>query len=191
MPVEIRYDAGFRFDDPLVRYDSFYPDPPINTVMPTDNRISATITPANKSAVTASLASIRTTLNFLVNLTEEERKRLPKIKDKTAGFDIKAANYMTARPDLVPGFVNVAELAKDRSLMTDLSDIIRDCSMLLESLQDTLMLAGSETLMAELSFYQNVRQASQRGVVGADTIYNDLKLRFPGRSPAPPTPPTP
>ena len=51
--------------------------------------------------------------------------------------------------------------------------------------------------MADLSFFQTVRQASKRDVPGADTIYDDLKVRFPGvagdlEEPEPlPTPPTP
>ena len=59
------------------------------------------------------------------------------------------------------------------------------------------MRVGSEIWMADLSFYQTVRQASKRDVPGADTIYDDLKVRFPGvagdlEEPEPlPTPPTP
>jgi hypothetical protein len=48
---------------------------------------------------------------------------------------------------------------------------------------------NSELMMADLSFYQNVRQAAKRGRPGADTIYNDLRVRFPGGNPQPPTPP--
>jgi hypothetical protein len=42
------------------------------------------------------------------------------------------------------------------------------------------MLVGNEIWMADLSFYQSTRQAAQRDVPGADTVYDDLKLRFPG-----------
>jgi len=42
-------------------------------------------------------------------------------------------------------------------------------------------LVASWGWLSDLSFYQNVRQASQRGVVGADTVYADLNARFPGR----------
>ena len=56
----------------------------------------------------------------------------------------------------------------------------------------------SEIWLADLSFYQNACQAAKRDVPGADTIYDDLKERFPGvggdpeEEPTPtPTPPTP
>ena len=162
--------------------------------MPTDNRISATILAADKTAILAAIATIRTKLPFLVNLTPAERQGLPKMADKTLAFDVKCAGYMAAHPELVPSYVSVPELVKDRALMTDLNDIARELGMVTAGLDDTIMLAGSEAYMADLSFYQNVRQAAQRGVTGASHIYTDLNSRFPGRSsaapaPAPVTPP--
>ena len=56
-----------------------------------------------------------------------------------------------------------------------------ELSPLCEGLDDTIMLANSDNLMGDLAFYQNVKQAASRGVVGANTIYDDLKTRFPGR----------
>ena len=41
------------------------------------------------------------------------------------------------------------------------------------------MLANSDNMVGDLAFYQNVRQAAKRGVVGAGSIC-DLKTRFPG-----------
>ena len=156
--------------------------------MPTDNRISATLAPADKTAVLAAIATIKTKLPFLVNLSPDERRQLPKMSDKKIGFDQKCAGYMTSNPELIPSFVNVAELGKDRTLAADLNDIARQLSELAEGVSDTTMLALSEAYMTDLSFYQNVRQAAQRGVVGADSIYGDLNTRFPGRSAAKPTP---
>jgi hypothetical protein len=149
--------------------------------MPSDNRISASLAAADKAAVLAAIQTIRTKLPFLVNLTAEERKVLPKMGDKTLAFDQKCAGYMTAHPELVPGFVSTAELAKDRTLAADLNDIARELGQVAEGVDDTTMLALSEAYMADLSFYQNVRQAAQRGVVGVDSIYDDLNQRFPGR----------
>ena len=124
-----------------------------------------------------------------MNLTTVERKELPKLGDRTVAFDEKCAGYMATHPELVPSFVATAELTKDRVLRNDLADIFRELSMVVEGVEDTMLLVGSEAYMADLSFYQNVRQAAQRGVVGADSIYDDLRVRFPGRPPSAPTPP--
>lgn len=187
--VPIRYDTpGLTWDMPGLAWDGFIDNQ--NTSMPSDNRISAVLAPASKSAVLAAIATIRTNLPFLINLTLEERRLLPKMGDKTIAFDQKCASYMNAHPELVPSYVSTAELAKDRALVNDLHDIARELGQVAEGIDDTIMLAGSEAYMADLSFYQNVRQAAQRGVVGADAIYSDLNQRFPGRPPKPSTPPT-
>lgn len=180
------WDSG-NWDSPGFHWDGAQP----NIAMPSDNRISVTLSPADKAAVLAAITTIKTKLPFLVNLTMEERRQLNKMSDKTIAFDQKCAAYMVSRPELVPSFVVVAELTKDRVLMNDLNDIARELSQVAEGVDDTAMLAGSEAYMSDLSFYQNVRQAAQRGVVGADAIYSDLKQRFPGRSgtPVTPTPP--
>jgi hypothetical protein len=194
MSQPLTYDSGLTYDSPGLVWDGQSISQ--NTVMPTDNRISAVLAPADKTAILDAIEVIRTKLPFLVNLSATERRQLPKMSDKTIAFDEKCASYMAAQPDLVPSYVNVAELTKDRALRVALMDILQQLKQLVEGLDDTTMLAASEAYTADLSFYQNVRQAAQRGVIGADTIYNDLKQRFPGRAgngsstPAP-TPPTP
>ena len=60
---------------------------------------------------------------------------------------------------------------------------------LCESVSDTKLVLGSEIYLADLAYYGNVRQAAKRGRAGADTIYNDLRTRFPGGNPRPATPP--
>jgi hypothetical protein len=181
MPQPLTYDSGVAFDTPGLVWDG--DNLQTYTAMPTDNRISAVIAPADKAAVLAAIQTIRTKLPFLVNLSVDERSHLPKMSDKTVAFDAKCASYMTNHPELVPSFVNTTELAKDRALRNDLLDIQHELAQAAEGVDDTIMLASSEAYMADLSFYQNVRQAAQRGVVGSDTIYNDLQARFPGRPP--------
>ena len=159
--------------------------------MPDDNRISAQLTDANKAAVLQKIGEIRALLPFLLNLTPDERQTLPKLGDKTLGFDEKCASHMAQNPKLVPGFVDAAELEKDRALRTPLSDVVRELDSLTQAVDDTVTLVGHEIYMAELAFYQNVRQAAKRGVSGAQAIYDDLKDRFPGSGATPAGPPTP
>lgn len=151
--------------------------------MSSDNRISVSISPETKAQVIAKIRELKSLMPFLINLTLDERKDIVKLKDKSVAFDQKCASYMAARPELIPGFIDTAELTKDRALMADLADIFRELNMLNEGVEDTMSLAGSEAFMADLAFYQSVRQAAKRGVPGSDAIYYDLRLRFPGRPP--------
>ena len=152
---------------------------PINT-MPNDNRISQSISPADKAAVLTHITAIRTLLPWLINLTKTERIAMPKLGPASLAFDEHCKAYMASTPNLVPPFVDVAEVNKDRALRLDLADIIREAKKLCEALDDTRMVVGSEIWMADLSFYQTTRQAARRDIQGADAVYDDLRARFPG-----------
>ena len=51
-----------------------------------ENQISASLTPANRQAVMDAIATIKDKLPFLVDLTTEERRTLPKMGDKSRAF---------------------------------------------------------------------------------------------------------
>jgi len=51
---------------------------------------------------------------------------------------------------------------------------------LVNLVDDTMLLSGSEAYMASLAFYNYIKGAEKAGVAGADMIYDDLKKRFPG-----------
>ena len=51
----------------------------------------------------------------------------------------QCASYMASNPELVPGFVEVADLSKDRCLRLPLANVFRSLSELTEAVDDTLM----------------------------------------------------
>jgi hypothetical protein len=166
---------------------------PIQRIMASDNRISLELTTEQKASILSAVSALKAALDgLLTNLTPEEKQSLPRIGDNTLAFDEKCAAYMASRADLVPSFLDTAEMAKDRKLVADLLPFFRELSPLCSGLEDTIMLANSDNLVGDLAFYQNVKQAAKRGVQGAGTIYDDLKTRFPGRpkkdAPPPPAP---
>lgn len=168
---------------------------PTITHMPNDNRISAAMTEVTKDLILTKLGEIRALMPFLLNLTPEERQELPKLGDKTLAFDQKCKTGMEQNPVLVPGYVVPAEVQKDRDLRDPVVEVETAMKAVFDSVRDTGLLLGTEILMADLSFYQNVRQAAKRGVPGAQALYDELRERFPGGGgtpqPPPPTPPTP
>ena len=190
-------DSSISWDSPAagLTWDGIVSLPNKPNTMPNDNRVSATVSAADKALVLAKLTEIKALLPFLLNLTKDERIQLPKLGSASLLFDEQCASYMASAPNLIPPFVDSAEVTKDRNLRLVLADILREVKKLCEQLDDTVLLVGSEIWMADLSFYQTVRQAARRDVPGADTIYDDLKERFPGvagdpeeEPPAPPPP---
>jgi len=160
--------------------------------MSTDNRISAEINPKVKQEILAKIGEIEALLPFLISLTPEDRRKIPHIATERGAMDDAFARQMATYPDLVPNFVDTAELARDRVLRSDLLDVLARVDALQEKLQDTVQAVGSDIYQAFLAFYANVQQAAKRGLTSAGTILNDLKRFFPrsGRaSSAPATPP--
>jgi hypothetical protein len=150
--------------------------------MPDSNRISTAISAEDQAAIMAAIITIKKKLPFLISLLPDERRELPKLGPKTLGFDERCASYMVSNPELVPAFVDLNEVVKDRTLRTGLADIVRELGSLSDSASDTLTLVSHEIYSADLAFYQNVRQAAKRGVLNAQTVLTDLGSRFPGRT---------
>jgi len=156
-----------------------------------DNRISATLSPADKTAILTKLGEINTLLPFLLNLTADEKSSLPKMSSIRDGMDEAFAQEMAAHPEMVPNFVDMTEVEKDRALRTALRDLHQQMCALCEGLEDTLTAAGVDTYLAYLSFYNNVKQAAKRNVPGANTVLDNLKRFFPRGGGTPPPPPAP
>ena len=195
MPTPLAWDSNLTWDSnqPGIAWDAMASTTSPNRPMASDNRISLEISAAQKAAIVSAVTALKTALQgIVINLTKEERQSLPKIGDKTLAFDEKCKAYMAARPELVPSFLDMAELTKDRTAIDDLLPCLRELAPLCEGLEDTITLAYSDVYVADLAFHQNVKQAAKRGIPGTDTIYDDLKTRFPGRPKVElPTPPTP
>lgn len=157
-----------------------------------DNHISATLSAADKAAILTKLTEITALLPFLINLTAEEKSSLPKMSAIRDGMDEAFSQEMAAHPEMVPNFVDMTEVGKDRAIRTALRDLHQQMCALCEGLEDTLTAAGVDTYLAYLSFYNNVKQAAKRNVPGANTVLDNLKRFFPrGGTPPPPTPPNP
>ena len=148
--------------------------------MPDYNRISAELIDQDIAELRALVTAARSKLPFLIGLTTQERKELAKLGEKTVGFDEKIQAYMLTNPEFQPGFVDPAEVRKDRLLRTRFMSFFPDFMTLAEHMEDTMTILGNEILMADLAYYQSVREAARRGVPGAQQIYDDLRTRFPG-----------
>lgn len=147
------------------------------------NQISATLSPEDVQNILNAVYTIHGYLPFLVNMTPDERRTYPKMGDRTIPFVGKSLDYSKNNYQLVPPFLDVMEFDKDISLVTALTTIARPMRSLLEGIEDTILLAGSEAYTAALLFYQAVKLAAQMNIPGVKTIYDDLRERFPGRGP--------
>lgn len=156
--------------------------------MANDNKISASISAQDMTDIMAAFATIKAKLPFLINLTPAEKRRMPNISTERGGMVDTFTTEMGLHADLIPTYVDMTELQKDTALITQL-EVIRACANeLCEGINDTHQAVGSDMYLAYLSFYNNVKQAAKRAVLGSDAIYQNLR-RFFQRGSTPSAPP--
>ena len=150
-------------------------------IMAQENQLSFAITQQQMSDILAAIATLKQKLPFVIGLTNQQRHDMLKLGDKTVGFEEKCATYMGNRPDLIPPYIDMVELGKDRAARAQVGTIMRALAEVTQSLDDTDMQLSHEILLPDMSFYNNVQLSAHNNVPGAQEIYDDLSERFPGR----------
>lgn len=150
--------------------------------MPNDNQVSATLTDANITDILTHLTAIETLLPFLISRAAGDNNVM--LGEKSVGFDEKCAAYMASNSQFIPGYVNPAEVLKDRALRTQFNKFLPRLGLLAAKAQDTYDVVGNEMMMADLAYYNSTGDAAKRGITSAGDIHDDLATRYPGRSSA-------
>ena len=144
-----------------------------------ENRTSIEIPAADLQAIKASLQNIQSLLApYVIALTPEQRKKLPKMSDGTEPFVDKALDYSINSPEFLPAYVNQADFQKDWNNCTGLIALIRIMAQIQDTMSDTAMLSGSEAYVSALSYYNSVKQAAKINAPEAKAIYEDMRKRF-------------
>jgi hypothetical protein len=154
-----------------------------------DNRISATLSQADQQAVLSAINTIREKLPFLIDLSPEERRTLPRMGDRSRGFVSQALEVASQNTDILPRSFDVDEMRKDVELLNALSPIMLALAQLNEFVDDTFMEVGSEAYTAALAVYQYARAAGKGAAL--DGALDALGQRFARKSRStPPKTPT-
>ena len=138
--------------------------------------ISAQLSQADRDAVMAAIATIKAKLPFLIDLSAEERKALPKMGDKSRAFVSKAMEVATQNPDFLPRAFDLAELQKDVQLFEALYPVLMSLTQLHDLVDDTCLAVGSEAYAAALQVYTYAKASGQG--TGLETAVEELGLRF-------------
>jgi hypothetical protein len=140
------------------------------------NRVSANLSQSDRDIAMAAIATIKETLPFLIDLTLEERKALPKMGDKSRAFVSKALEVATQNPDFLPRSFDLEEMRRDVELFESMYPIVMAMMQLQELLDNTYMTVGSEAYAAALAVY-NYAKASGQGA-GLEAVVDELGQRF-------------
>ncbi|MCU0527592.1 MAG: hypothetical protein MUF72_22570 [Elainella sp. Prado103] len=142
--------------------------------------ISAQLSQADRDAVMAAITTIKTKLPFLVDLSTEERKALPKMGDKSRAFVLKAMEVAIQNPDFLPRSFDLSELQKDVQLYESLYPILLALTQLQDWVDDTCLAVGSEAYAAALQVYTYAKASGQGA--GLEAAVEELGLRFARKS---------
>ncbi|MBV8856872.1 MAG: hypothetical protein JOZ02_08090 [Acidobacteria bacterium] len=151
-----------------------------------ENRVSAVLGEAERQAVFAAIETIRKKLPFLIDLTPEERRALPRYGDKSRGFIEQALQVAEQNPGVLPSTFDVGEMRNDLELLTALSSVQTGLAQLMELVDDTVLAAGSDAYAAALIVYQFARAAGKGSAL--DAALEGLAQHFARKSRSKPAP---
>lgn len=157
--------------------------------MPYTN-IDASITDAQRTAVFAAISAVETNLDFLINLTAQERQALPKMGSATQSFVSKALEIAANNPQFIPPYADIPAMKKDYDLALRLQGVEMQLASLHEKVSDTNLAAGSEAYVTGLTIYNSIKAAAKGNVPGAKALASELAERF-AQTPDPAAVPTP
>jgi len=141
-----------------------------------DDIVNATLSEANKTALTGAMDTLYSQLPWLIDLTPAGRKTMLKMGDKSRAFVEKAGIVAANNPDIMPRAFDLEGYQHDVTLFADLSKFRGALGQLLEKVDDTLMQVGSEAYAGSLLVYQ---MAQTMGVgEGLDESLDDMGKRF-------------
>lgn len=190
-----RFDAGWRWDDPRVFFDTevppgLTPDTPL-TPMSADNQISATMTPAQVAAFLAKLAEAAALLPAVPEKTDAELKRLLGV-DGSTELDEIGAEVMAAHPEWKPVRTVLADYAQDSALFHVTAPMVVPTEALARTITVLRRLAAHDTRRNTLDVYAVVKDLAESGNIEAQAYYARMSVFFQGGpgggTPPPPTP---
>lgn len=138
--------------------------------------ISATLAQKDREALLQAISTIKEKLPFLIDLSNEERKALPKMGDKSRAFVSKALEVATQNPEFLPRSFDLEEMRKDVQLFEALYPLLLSLTQLQELVDDTSLAVGSEAYAAALQVYNYAKTSGQ--TAGLDAVVEEMGQRF-------------
>jgi hypothetical protein len=140
------------------------------------NLVSATLSPQDRDEILAAIATIKTKLPFLLTLTPEESKSLPRLGDKSRALTAKALEIALQQSDFLPRALDIEEFQQDLALFEALYPITVALTQLAELVNDTTAVAGSEAYGAARIVYNYAKNSGLSE--GLEPLIDDLGKRF-------------
>jgi hypothetical protein len=140
------------------------------------NIVSGSLSDKDKKEIMDAIKTIKDKLPFLIDLSNEERRNLLKLGDKSRAFVDKAVEVGSQNVNLLPRSFDLEEFQRDVQLFSDLNRIRIAFSQLGELIDDTLIAVGSDAYSAALEVYTYMKVADTGA--GLDELKAMMSKRF-------------
>ena len=144
------------------------------------NLISLQIDPATLDQIQQTIQALNTQLDFLIDLSADERRGLTKMGDRSQVFVDRALEVAQSHPDILPRRFDVAEFGSDVTLHRQLSTLKNKLTPLIEKLDDTTVAVGSDAYTQALEVYGYAKAAGTGE--GLDELRAAMGRRFKGQA---------
>ncbi|BAY26588.1 hypothetical protein NIES2100_64040 [Calothrix sp. NIES-2100] len=139
--------------------------------------ITGSLSPQDIQEIKAALQTVQKKLPFLITLSNDERRSLLKMGDKSLAFVNNSVTAAQSNREILPASFDVEELVRDYQLASALTELLTSMRQLTEQVDDTLLAVGSEAMSSSLTVYDYVKTAAKK-TPGLKTVAEQLGERF-------------
>ncbi len=115
---------------------------------------------------------------FCVELNPEERGEMPKMGVRNTGKVSTITNEMNIAPEYAPAMFKLDEVNKDFKVVNELMPVATMIANLDMLVNDTLTLAGSETFLGCMDYYNSIKRFAAQNDPKAKAIFERLSPLF-------------
>ena len=139
--------------------------------------ISAQLSAEDVQTIKGALATIKSKLPFLINLTTEERKKTFKIGPNSLSFVQNSLTAAKNNPAILPASFGVEEFESDVNLFAVLTEVNTAVEQLASQIDDTRVAVGGEAMNEANQVYSYVKSAAKI-TPGLKPVADQLGERF-------------
>jgi hypothetical protein len=134
------------------------------------------LTPEERETVMNAIATIQSTMPNLVDLTQEQRKALPKMGDGSVAFVRKALELAKQNPDFLPRSFDIEQMQQSLDFWEQMNGVMLALNQLHELMDDTYVAVGSKAFSDALSVYYYAKGVGHTGILENSVV--ELGKRF-------------
>jgi hypothetical protein len=121
------------------------------------NKIDAAITVSERDKILDLIRQIFDAMPFQVDLSPEQRKSAVKMGESGRPFVEASLNLVEQDDSFMPRSFDKTEMRQDSDFYTTMLPVFIQVTKLYEAVSDTMLLAGSDLMLAALEVYRNAK----------------------------------